>query len=105
MIPTGNPMRNNSYETSTAVIVNVDTEFPEKRLAGAVINRAIRDAVHHEREAVRNEAYEWFDSTLCFGWLALICPPDVTIENVQQMALSLIVEGRREWRQRKMTGL
>jgi hypothetical protein len=61
---------------------------PYQRLAAAVIQQAIEDAI------ASNSALQWLASPAALGWLALIAPPDRTPQDLQQAALRVARQRR-----------
>jgi len=57
---------------------------PYQRLAAAVIQQAVEDAT------LSNSALQWLASPAALGWLALITPPELTPQDVQQAALRAV---------------
>lgn len=69
---------------------------PEQRLAAAMLDQAIDDALHHARPARRESAYRWLLTPSCLWWCRLITPEDQRPEDVRRQAVLTVKQGRRE---------
>ena len=69
---------------------------PEQRLAAAILNQAIDDALHHARTERRERAYRWLLTPDCLWWCRLITPEDQTPEDVRRQAVLIVQQARKE---------
>lgn len=69
---------------------------PEQRLAAAVLNQAVEDAIMRASPLKREAAYRWLMTPAALWWIALITPDDQTPEDVRRQAVLTVKQGRRE---------
>jgi len=70
---------------------------PEQRLAAAVINQAVEDAIMRATHAKREAAYRWLMTPAALWWIALITPEDHTPQEIQRQAVITARRGQRRF--------